>query len=47
MGVENLGDKVYRDHLGGYNRVTESDVPVGVRLYSMGRNIYLKLNAAW
>ena len=47
MGVENLGDKVYQDHLGGYNRVTESDVPVGVRLYSMGRNIYLRLNAAW
>ena len=27
-GVENLFDKVYQDHLGGYNRVRDSDVPV-------------------
>ena len=47
MGVENLFDKVYQDHLGGYNRVRESDVPVGERLYSKGRNFYLKINAKW
>jgi iron complex outermembrane receptor protein len=47
LGVENLFDKVYRDHLGGYNRVRESDVPLGTRIISMGRNLYLKLNAKW
>jgi iron complex outermembrane receptor protein len=47
LGVENLFDKVYQDHLGGYNRVRESDIPVGARLNSIGRNFYLKLNATW
>jgi iron complex outermembrane receptor protein len=47
LGVENLFDKVYQDHLGGYNRVRESDVAIGERLYSRGRNFYLKLNASW
>jgi len=47
LGVENLFDKVYQDHLGGYNRVRESDVAIGERLYSSGRNFYLKLNAVW
>ena len=47
FGVENLFDKAYQDHLGGYNRVRDSDVPVGTRLYSMGRNYYFKLNASW
>jgi iron complex outermembrane receptor protein len=47
MGVENLFDKAYQDHLGGYNRVRDSAVPVGVQLYSMGRNFYVKLNASW
>jgi len=47
FGVENLFDKVYQDHLGGYNRVRESDVAIGERLYSTGRNFYLKLNATW
>jgi len=47
LGIENLFDKVYQDHLGGYNRVIGSDVPVGERLYSKGRNIYVKLNAKW
>jgi iron complex outermembrane receptor protein len=47
LGVENLFDKVYQDHLGGYNRVRDSDIPLGVRLYSTGRNFYLRLNASW
>ena len=47
LGVENLFDKVYQDHLGGYNRVGDSDVPLGQRLYSTGRNFYVKLNASW
>jgi iron complex outermembrane receptor protein len=47
LGVENLADKLYQDHLGGYNRVRDSDVPVGVRLYSQGRNFYLRLSTSW
>jgi len=47
LGVENLFDKVYQDHLGGYNRVRDSDIPMGDRLYGTGRNFYLKLNASW
>lgn len=47
LGVENIFDKAYRDHLGGYNRVQGSAVPVGTGLYSQGRNFYLKLNASW
>jgi iron complex outermembrane receptor protein len=47
LGVENLFDKTYQDHLGGYNRVIGSDVPLGTRLYSKGRNIYLSINADW
>jgi iron complex outermembrane receptor protein len=47
LGVENLFDKAYQDHLGGYNRVAGSDVPLGERLYSMGRNYYIRLNASW
>ncbi|MCU0989811.1 MAG: TonB-dependent receptor, partial [Xanthomonadales bacterium] len=46
-GIENLADRVYQDHLGGYNRVRESDIPVGERLYGVGRNVYLRLDAQW
>jgi hypothetical protein len=35
------------DHLGGYNRVAGSDVPLRQRLYSKGRNYYIRLNANW
>jgi len=47
LGVENVFDKAYQDHLGGYNRVADSDVALGERLYGTGRNFYLKLNASW
>ncbi len=47
LGVENIFDKAYQDHLGGYNRVADSDVSVGERLYSTGRNYYIRLNANW
>jgi iron complex outermembrane receptor protein len=47
LGIENIFDKAYQDHLGGYNRVGESDVPLRERLYSMGRNYYIKLNVTW
>jgi len=47
LGVENVFDKTYQDHLGGYNRVIGSDVPLRERLYSKGRNYYISLNASW
>ena len=47
LGVENIFDKAYQDHLGGYNRVAGSDVPLRERLYSKGRNYYIRLNANW
>lgn len=47
LGVENLFDKAYQDHLGGYNRVAGGDIPPGERMYSMGRNYYIRLNASW
>jgi len=47
LGVENILDKTYQDHLGGYNRVAGSDVPLRERLYSKGRNYYIRLNASW
>ena len=47
LGVENLFDKAYQDHLGGYNRVIGSYVPLSERLYSKGRNFYLGINSSW
>ncbi len=47
FGAENVFDKAYQDHLGGYNRVADSDVPLRERLYSKGRNYYIRLNASW
>jgi iron complex outermembrane receptor protein len=38
-GVENLLNKKYADHLGGINRVTDSDVDVGERLPNPGRSV--------
>ena len=37
LGVENLLDHSWRDHLGGYNRVMNSDIAVGQRLPGVGR----------
>jgi len=47
LGVDNIFNKTYQDHLGGYNRVAGSDVPLRERLYSKGRNYYISLNANW
>lgn len=43
VGIENLTDKRYQDHMAGFNRITDADVAPGERLYGYGRNIYLKL----
>lgn len=37
----NLFDRGYQDHLAGINRVSDSDIPVGTRLYGAGRTIVL------
>ncbi|UTW45244.1 TonB-dependent receptor [bacterium SCSIO 12696] len=42
-GIGNLFDKAYQEHLGGYNRNGNSDVPVGERLFGTGRDIYLAI----
>lgn len=47
LGVENIFDKAYQDHLAGYNRVAGSDIPLQTRIYGIGRNYYLRLNANW
>lgn len=36
VGIDNLFDREYKNHLGGYNRVKESEIPVMSRLPSEG-----------
>lgn len=43
VGVENLFDHVYRDHLSGYNRNSGSDVAVGTRLPGAGRSAFFRI----
>jgi len=40
VGVENLLDKRYADHLGGVNRVVDSDVGIGEKIPGAGRFAY-------
>lgn len=40
MGVNNLLDKNYEDHLSGYNRTINPDIAIDQRLPGLGRNIY-------
>ena len=42
-GVENILNNTARDHLTGINRVADSDVGVGERLPSPGRNFFASL----
>ena len=44
LGIENLFDKLYADHLSGVNRVGGSDVAVGERIPGAGRFGYLALS---
>jgi len=44
VGVENLLDKRYADHLGGVNRVTGGDLDAGERIPSAGRFAYLAVS---
>jgi len=40
LGVNNLLDRNYRDHLSGYNRTFNPDVGLRERLPGLGRNVY-------
>ncbi|HEY9171015.1 MAG TPA: TonB-dependent receptor [Verrucomicrobiae bacterium] len=47
VGVQNIFDEHYADHLGGINRVTGSDVAVGERIPGAGRFIYVSANVSF
>ncbi len=44
VGVENLLEKHYADHLGGVNRVTGGDLAVGERIPGAGRFTYASVS---
>ena len=43
LGVENLMDEDYFDHLAAYNRAFNPDIPTRARMPGLGRNIYGRL----
>ena len=43
VGVENLLDEEYEDHLAGYNRAFNPDLGMRVRMPGLGRNVYGRL----
>lgn len=43
-GIENILNTRYSEHLAGYNRIMNSDVPLGARLPGSGRGVFLKLS---
>lgn len=47
FGVANVFDRTYTSVLDGYNRVSDSGVPVGARLPGLGRNVYLQVSQAF
>lgn len=44
IGVDNVFDENYADHLSGINRVIGTDVPVGERVPGYGRNYFASIN---
>ena len=46
-GVENLFDEDYVDHLTGFNRVMNSTVPIGSRMFGRGRNFFGRAQFQW
>ena len=46
-GVENLTNKLYRQHLAGYNQNTDSDVELNQRLPGAGRGGFLRVNFSY
>jgi iron complex outermembrane receptor protein len=47
LGIRNLFDKTYRDHLSGVNRVMGSDIAVGDRVPGAERSLYASLEYKW
>jgi iron complex outermembrane recepter protein len=43
LGLENLFDKEYQDHLAGYNRAFNPDIAMRTRMPGLGRNYYARL----
>ena len=43
LGINNLMDREYRDHLAGYNRAFNPDIEMRDRLPGLGRNFYGRL----
>ncbi len=41
-GVDNVFDKQYEDHLGGYNRAANPDIARGARLPGYGTNLFIR-----
>lgn len=46
VGIENLFDRRYLEHLAGYNRISGSDVPLVARLPGPGRSAFVRLRWA-
>ena len=42
LGVDNLFDREYRDHLNGYNRAANPDISRGERLPGYGINAFAR-----
>lgn len=47
LGVDNLLDKRYAEHVGSFNRVVQPDLAVGERIPSYGRNVFVNANFTW
>jgi iron complex outermembrane receptor protein len=43
-GLDNLFDKGYKNHLGGYNRAGNEDIAIGERLPGYGRNAFVRVS---
>lgn len=47
-GINNLFDRDYKNHLGGYNRIANNpDIAQGERLPGLGRSAFVGVNVNW
>ena len=47
-GINNLLDREYSNHLGGYNRISNNaDITKGDRIPGLGRSLYAGVNVSW
>lgn len=47
VGIDNLLDRHYSDHLNGINRATNEDIAINDKLPGLGRNVYARLRWAF